>query len=60
MKPRERDELAKQRELKAINARLTEHEGKMRDTLLGSSSECRRRRPARPTYSPGPRLSALC
>ena len=34
MKPRERDELAKQREFKAINARLTQHERKIRVTLL--------------------------
>ena len=34
LEERERDELAKQRELKAINARLTQHEWKIRVTLF--------------------------
>jgi hypothetical protein len=35
VKPQERDELANHQELKAINARLIEHDRKVRVTLLG-------------------------
>lgn len=34
MKPQEHDELAKYREFEAISARLTEHDRKVRVTLL--------------------------
>jgi hypothetical protein len=34
VKPQERDELAKHRQLEAINARLTQHDQKVRVTLL--------------------------